>query len=92
VPNFSGNAVATLLIGKWVGEIDRERAQLMLDGSDPFDEATMIADEKAPQLAEHPLPGHERFTADGEATPAASTGALPVGSRLGQGPGRSPDL
>ena len=32
--NFSGNAVATLLIGKWVGEFDRDRAKLVLDGGD----------------------------------------------------------
>ena len=57
--NFSGNAVATLLIGKWVGEIDRERAQLVLDGGDPFDEATMIDDEEPPQLAERPIAGHD---------------------------------
>jgi aerobic C4-dicarboxylate transport protein len=59
VTNFSGNAVATLLIGKWVGEIDRDRARLVLDGGDPFDEATMIDDDEAPQLAEHPIPGHD---------------------------------
>src|SRR6202008_2783265 len=40
--NFSGNAVATLLIGKWVGEFDGDRARLVLDGGDPFDETTMI--------------------------------------------------
>ncbi len=57
--NFSGNAVATLLIGKWVGEFDRDRAKLVLDGGDPFDEATMIDDDEAPQLAERSLPGHE---------------------------------
>ena len=44
--NFSGNAVATLLIGKWVGEFDRDRAKLVLDGGDPFDEATMIDDDR----------------------------------------------
>ena len=70
--NFSGNAVATLLIGKWVGEIDSDRAKLVLDGGDPFDEATMIDDEEAPQLAERPLPGH-----DGPAQPADAT---PVGA------------
>jgi aerobic C4-dicarboxylate transport protein len=42
--NFSGNAVATLLLGKWVGEFDRERADRVLDGRDPFDEATMLDD------------------------------------------------
>ena len=39
VTNFSGNAVATLLIGKWVGEFDRERAGAGARGEDPFDEA-----------------------------------------------------
>jgi aerobic C4-dicarboxylate transport protein len=43
--NFSGNAVATLLIGTWVGEFDRDRARLVLDGKDPFDEATMLDDD-----------------------------------------------
>ena len=33
--NFSGNAVATLLIGKWVGEIDSDRARRVLDGERP---------------------------------------------------------
>ena len=41
----------------WVQSLDR--AKLVLDGGDPFDEATMIDDEEAPKLAERPLPGHE---------------------------------
>ncbi|GAB3711027.1 cation:dicarboxylate symporter family transporter [Mariniluteicoccus flavus] len=41
--NFTGNAVATLLIGKWVGEFDRERANDVLDKKIPFDETTMQA-------------------------------------------------
>jgi aerobic C4-dicarboxylate transport protein len=76
--NFSGNAVATLLIGKWVGEFDRDRAQLVLDGRDPFDEATMIDDEEAPQLAEHPLPGHS--DGNGHAHHAAPAAPAPAGS------------
>ena len=56
--NFSGNAVATVLIGKWVGELDRDQAQRALSGEDPFDEATMIDDEDAPTLADHPAHGH----------------------------------
>lgn len=59
VTNFSGNAVATVLIGKWVGEFDREQARRALSGEDPFDEATMIDDDEPPPLAEHPLPGHD---------------------------------
>jgi len=42
VTNFAGNAVATVLIGTWTGEFDRERARAVLNGDDPFDEATMI--------------------------------------------------
>ena len=45
VTNFSGNAVATILIGKWVGEFDAEKAQRVLSGEDPFDEADMLDDE-----------------------------------------------
>jgi aerobic C4-dicarboxylate transport protein len=45
VTNFSGNAVATVLIGKWVGEFDAEKAQRVLSGEDPFDEADMLDDE-----------------------------------------------
>ena len=58
VTNFSGNAVATVLMGNWVGEFDSDQAKRVLSGEDPFDEATMIDDEEPPELAEHPLPGH----------------------------------
>ena len=47
VTNFSGNAVATVLIGNWVGEFDADQAKRVLSGEDPFDEATMIDDEEA---------------------------------------------
>jgi aerobic C4-dicarboxylate transport protein len=40
--NFAGNAVATMVIGKWVGEFDRAKAERVLGGEDPFDEATML--------------------------------------------------
>ncbi|MET8282870.1 cation:dicarboxylase symporter family transporter [Micromonospora sp. NPDC005174] len=42
--NFAGNAVATVLVGTWTGEFDRERATAVLRGDDPFDEATMLDD------------------------------------------------
>jgi aerobic C4-dicarboxylate transport protein len=47
--NFAGNAVATVLIGNWVGEFDRARADRVLSGAEPFDEASMLdrADEDA---------------------------------------------
>jgi len=44
--NFAGNAVATVLIGTWTGEIDRERAGLVLAGGLPFDESTMLDDDE----------------------------------------------
>jgi aerobic C4-dicarboxylate transport protein len=43
--NFAGNAVATVLVGTWTGELDRDRAALVLAGTAPFDEATMLDDE-----------------------------------------------
>ncbi|WP_440066308.1 cation:dicarboxylate symporter family transporter [Streptosporangium sp. OZ121] len=43
--NFAGNAVATVLIGTWTGEFDRERATEVLAGRAPFDETTLLDDE-----------------------------------------------
>ncbi|MFF2074116.1 cation:dicarboxylate symporter family transporter [Kitasatospora sp. NPDC058162] len=40
--NFAGNAVATVLIGHWTGELDAERARRVLDGELPFDELTLV--------------------------------------------------
>ncbi|MCG7528958.1 cation:dicarboxylase symporter family transporter [Streptomyces sp. OfavH-34-F] len=42
--NFAGNAVATVLVGTWTKEIDRDRAGLVLSGALPFDEK-MLSDE-----------------------------------------------
>jgi len=44
VTNFSGNAVATLLVGHWTRQLDRERVTEVLAGRRPFDEATMLDD------------------------------------------------
>jgi len=51
--NFAGNSVATVLIGTWTKEIDRDRMERVLAGELPFDERTM-----APQAepTEIPLP------------------------------------
>ena len=40
--NFSGNAVATVLIGHWTGSLDRPQLDRVLAGHDPFDETTML--------------------------------------------------
>ncbi|MDV8022916.1 cation:dicarboxylate symporter family transporter [Rhodococcus sp. IEGM 1330] len=42
--NFSGNAVATLLVGTWTKTIDNDRVNTVLDGNLPFDEETMVDD------------------------------------------------
>jgi aerobic C4-dicarboxylate transport protein len=41
--NFTGNAVATILIGTWTKQIDRARVTEVLQGRIRFDEATMGA-------------------------------------------------
>ena len=42
--HFTGNAVATLLIGKWTREIDLDQARAALSGKSPFDETTVTGD------------------------------------------------
>ncbi|MEU1973554.1 cation:dicarboxylase symporter family transporter [Microbacterium sp. NPDC019599] len=44
VTNFTGNAVATVLIGTWTKEFDADRARRVLKGALPFDETTMMGD------------------------------------------------
>jgi aerobic C4-dicarboxylate transport protein len=48
--NFAGNAVATVIIGSWTGEFDREQARAVLAGQRPFDEATMLDDQEPERL------------------------------------------
>jgi aerobic C4-dicarboxylate transport protein len=45
VTNFSGNAVATLLVGSWTKTVDKDKVDSVLRGHDPFDELTMIDDD-----------------------------------------------
>ncbi|MCT2586994.1 cation:dicarboxylate symporter family transporter [Actinophytocola gossypii] len=40
--NFAGNSVATVLVGTWTREFDREQAARVLSGQSPFDERTML--------------------------------------------------
>jgi aerobic C4-dicarboxylate transport protein len=81
--NFSGNAVATVLIGKWVGEFDRDQARRALSGEDPFDEATMIDDDEPPALAEHPIAGHESLADDAHQGTPVAVGASGQSSSAG---------
>ncbi|MEU7315242.1 cation:dicarboxylase symporter family transporter [Streptomyces sp. NPDC007083] len=66
--NFAGNAVATVLVGTWTKEIDRERVGEVLRGALPFDERTLeAAHEPAPGRPEEPaveqVPPQERAAA-----------------------------
>ncbi len=59
--NFTGNAVATVLIGTWVKEIDGGRLERVLSGAEPFNEQTMIAGHAGPAAPERaPEPQPER--------------------------------
>ncbi|MBT2510230.1 cation:dicarboxylase symporter family transporter [Streptomyces sp. ISL-98] len=45
--NFAGNAVATVLVGTWTKEIDKDRVAEVLAGRAPFDEKTLVDDHVA---------------------------------------------
>jgi len=60
--NFAGNSVATVLVGTWTKEFDREQANRVLSGDDPFDERTLV-DEHSPAAEETP-PTREPEPAD----------------------------
>ncbi|MBW0089941.1 cation:dicarboxylase symporter family transporter [Pseudonocardia sp. KRD-184] len=59
VTNFAGNAVATVLIGNWVGEFDRTQAERVFAGQDAFDEASMVDDDHGAPAGE-PAPSLEK--------------------------------
>ncbi|WP_192883567.1 cation:dicarboxylate symporter family transporter [Streptomyces xinghaiensis] len=65
--NFAGNAVATVLVGTWTKEIDRDRAGKVLAGHLPFDEQTFVDDHD-----HNPEPDHDRGSG-----PAAGPGRDP---------------
>src|SRR4051794_10437282 len=50
--NFSGNAVATVLVGHWTGGLDRNRFDRVLAGEVPFDETDYIDDDREPVATE----------------------------------------
>lgn len=52
VTNFSGNAVAAVLIGSWTKTIDIARVRAVLAGRDPFDESTMVDEHAAPAASQ----------------------------------------
>ncbi|WP_053846416.1 cation:dicarboxylate symporter family transporter [Streptomyces sp. NRRL B-24085] len=58
--NFAGNAVATVLIGTWTKEIDRERVDQVLAGHLPFDEKTLLDHDDEVPAADIPEQGGEK--------------------------------
>jgi aerobic C4-dicarboxylate transport protein len=71
--NFAGNSVATVLVGTWTKEFDREKADRVLSGAEPFDEATMLDDDHG-AAADEPDPA-----ADGETGRTTSGDAVAPG-------------
>ena len=76
--NFAGNAVATVLVGTWTHEIDREQTRAVLAGEAPFDETTYNDDAHSSEE------GHARSEQEPE---AAAVGA----GRSDNGPSQAPE-
>jgi aerobic C4-dicarboxylate transport protein len=57
--NFAGNAVATVIIGTWVNEVDRDQLDRVLNGEAPFNEGDMD-----PDLGNDDLSAKQRELAD----------------------------
>ncbi|GAA3655454.1 cation:dicarboxylate symporter family transporter [Microbacterium marinilacus] len=77
--NFTGNAVAAVVVGTWTREFDRPRALEVLRGDLPFDERTMVGDGHgaAAEPAEDELPELPR---DGQG-PSPISATIPTGTR-----------
>ena len=60
--NFTGNAVASVLVGKWNQEVDLDRARQVLDGKLKFDESSMGGE----------AGGHPQGEGNAEPVPAVS--------------------
>jgi aerobic C4-dicarboxylate transport protein len=65
--NFAGNSVATVLVGTWTREFDRDKANRVLSGDDPFDEATMLDDVHGTSEAD-PVPASSEPAMPGDGT------------------------
>jgi len=49
--NFSGNAVATMLVGTWTNTVDNEQVATVFRGDDPFDEVSMLDEDDERRMA-----------------------------------------
>ena len=83
--NFTGNAVATVVIGKWTKEIDMPQVERVLNKLEPFDEATMLSHSHftAPVTAEPVMPAPGATPADAApAAPAPAVSAETAGTKV----------
>ena len=70
VTNFTGNAVATVLIGTWTRQIDKARVREVLSGARPFDESTLTGGHGADAGKKAPAAQREDAAATALATTA----------------------
>jgi aerobic C4-dicarboxylate transport protein len=61
--NFTGNAVATVLVGTWTKQIDTAQVERVLSRQDPFDESTMSVDDHSAAQAPTDRVSTEEITA-----------------------------
>ncbi|MEL5992502.1 cation:dicarboxylate symporter family transporter [Microbacterium phosphatis] len=77
--NFTGNAVASIVIAHWTKEFDRERALRVLRGDQPFDEATMVGDGHHAAADEPDFEDLPELPYDGQG-PSPVSAVIPTGS------------
>jgi aerobic C4-dicarboxylate transport protein len=53
--NLIGNGVATVVVGKWTGDLDEKRMAAKLSNETPADDDEP---EKALDVVQHPMPAH----------------------------------
>ncbi|MFI9507942.1 cation:dicarboxylate symporter family transporter [Nocardia sp. NPDC052566] len=71
--NFSGNAVATLLVGTWTETVDMDRVRRVLDRELPFDEQAMVdAGHGAPAADPGRSSDRQKMIRDGAPTEVAT--------------------
>ena len=63
--NFAGNAVATVIVGRWVGELDQDQAERVLSGDDPFDERTMLDEHEVTDVEREQIDSRRADEGDG---------------------------
>jgi len=54
--NFAGNAIATVLVGHWTGNLDRGQLTAVLSGAAPFDEGMLEGAQSDGEPITHPSP------------------------------------